>query len=237
MEEKWRSAYIDYQKGMKYKDIADKYQVSINTVKSWKTRNWNNPKCVHTKKKRTTKERRAKKNGAPFGNKNGIGPPGNQNAKKHGLFSKWLPKDTKEIVEMIPNDPLELLWINIQLQFSAIIRSQQIMYVKDHEDKTIEKNEYKNGDIAIGEKWEVQQAWDKQATFLNAQSRAMKTLESMMKSYDELLHKDWDNVSEEKKKRIELIQAQIDNLQKVDNSYDDDGVIIINDIAKYDEEE
>ena len=31
-------AYIDYRKGMKYKEIAEKYGVTINTVKSWKTR-------------------------------------------------------------------------------------------------------------------------------------------------------------------------------------------------------
>ena len=28
----------DYMDGMKYKDIAIKYNVSINTVKSWKTK-------------------------------------------------------------------------------------------------------------------------------------------------------------------------------------------------------
>lgn len=31
-------AYQDYISGMKYKDIADKYGVSINTVKSWQKR-------------------------------------------------------------------------------------------------------------------------------------------------------------------------------------------------------
>lgn len=30
----------DYQAGMKYKDIATKYNVTLNTVKSWKTRYW-----------------------------------------------------------------------------------------------------------------------------------------------------------------------------------------------------
>ncbi|WP_461203544.1 terminase small subunit [Enterococcus sp. N342-3-1-2] len=50
--QKWELAYIDYQKGMKYKDIAAKYEVSINTVKSWKSRKWNAPpeKKVATKK-------------------------------------------------------------------------------------------------------------------------------------------------------------------------------------------
>lgn len=51
-------AEIDYMLGMKYKDIAKKYGVSINTVKSWKQRyawkrdgvHTKNRKSVHTKK-------------------------------------------------------------------------------------------------------------------------------------------------------------------------------------------
>lgn len=45
-------AYEDYLKGMKYKEIAEKYGVTINTVKSWKTRyKWSKDqqKGVHTK--------------------------------------------------------------------------------------------------------------------------------------------------------------------------------------------
>lgn len=45
-------AYQDYLKGMKYKEIAEKYGVTINTVKSWKTRyKWSkdSKKSVHTK--------------------------------------------------------------------------------------------------------------------------------------------------------------------------------------------
>lgn len=33
-------AYKDYCSGMKYKDIAEKYNVSLSTVKSWATRHW-----------------------------------------------------------------------------------------------------------------------------------------------------------------------------------------------------
>ena len=47
-------AEIDYEHGMKYKDIAEKYNVSINTVKSWKTRyKWSKEKSTHTKEKST----------------------------------------------------------------------------------------------------------------------------------------------------------------------------------------
>lgn len=51
------SAEKDYMSGMKYKDIADKYGVSINTVKSWKKRyNWEKEKgCTQNKKGCTQK--------------------------------------------------------------------------------------------------------------------------------------------------------------------------------------
>lgn len=48
--ENYIDAEQDYMKGMKYKDIAAKYGVTINTVKSWKQRySWSREKGVHTK--------------------------------------------------------------------------------------------------------------------------------------------------------------------------------------------
>lgn len=44
-------AYEDYLSGMKYKDIAEKHEVSLNTVKSWKTRYKWSRDSVHTKEK------------------------------------------------------------------------------------------------------------------------------------------------------------------------------------------
>lgn len=58
--DKWELAYKDYTSGMKYKDIAGKYDVSINTVKSWKSRKWNKPpnkKVAHKKEKVAHKEK------------------------------------------------------------------------------------------------------------------------------------------------------------------------------------
>lgn len=61
MKEKWELAEQDYINNMKYKDIAAKYGVSLNTVKSWKTRHgWQRvpanknapPKSVHPKSKK-----------------------------------------------------------------------------------------------------------------------------------------------------------------------------------------
>lgn len=218
MKETWELAYEDYVSGMKYKEIAQKYDVTLNTVKSWKTRHWNklsSKKGVHTKKDKSVHTKR-KRGGQP-GNKNATGPPGNKHAEKHGFFSKWLPEETQQIIGEMPTNELETLWMNIQLQFAAIIRSQKIMHVIDQHDKTVEKIEYKDGNVT-GERWEVQQAWDKQATFLSAQSRAMKTLESMIKNYTEMLHQNWDIASKEQKARLELLQAQKKKLEQVDDS-------------------
>lgn len=45
-------AELDYMNGMKYREIAEKYNVSLNTVKSWKTRyKWCKDKSTHTKEK------------------------------------------------------------------------------------------------------------------------------------------------------------------------------------------
>lgn len=180
----YKLAEKDYMEGMKYKDIATKYKVTINTVKSWKQRYDWNKKGVHTKDKKVCTQ----KGGQP-GNKNAVGhgaPEGNKNSEKHGFFAKWLPEETLDIMDsMKSKSPLDLLWETIQIQYAAIIRSQQIMYVKNKEDTTATKIGFTKGKT-IGETWEVEYAWDKQANFLKAQSRAIAELRSNIKSYIEL---------------------------------------------------
>lgn len=204
MDNVWELAYEDYIKGLKYREIAEKYNVSVNTVKSWKTRKWNK-KSVHTNKEKvcTQKERR----GAPLGNKNATGPPNNKNAETHGFFSKYLPEETFNIIQEIQQkDPIDILWDNIQIQYAAIIRAQSIMYVKDKEEmiKVLKKESYGQAQM---EEYEFQFAWDRQATYLQAQSRAMKTLESMIKQYDELTSKGL--ATEEQKARIAVLKSKI----------------------------
>ena len=198
MKENWELAYEDYKSGMKRKDIAQKYNVSINTVKSWKQRHWNKKEGAPPKRKK----------GAPLKNKNASGrtpkKDENQNARKHGFFAKWLPEEVNQIIGEMPEDPLDILCANIQMQMAAIVRAQNIIYVHDKNDMTKEVS--MRGDDVVS--YDVQQAWDKQANFMSAQSRAMKTLESMIKQYDELLHKNWELATEEQKARINQLKAQ-----------------------------
>lgn len=216
---------------MKLVEIASQLNLPEGTVRRWKhTYNWN------SERSHKNTERSDKKAGAPSGNKNAVGhgaPKGNQNARKHGLFSRYLPQDTLEIFNALGDtEPLDLLYDQIKLAYTAILRAQQIMYVTDKKDKTKSKVEKKRGNVS-GEKWEIQYAWDKQAAFLTAQAKAQSELRSMIKQYDELLHKNWDMASEEQKSRIEQMKANVERLRR-DAGEDDEGegVEIINDAPK-----
>ena len=224
-DQRVEQAKVLYDKGLKLIDIANQLGIPEGTVRSWKNRyKWD---CNVAKEKRNVAR---KKRGAQTGNKNGSGgPPGNKKAEKYGFFSKYLPEETREIFSAIDHaDPLDLLWHQIQLAYVAIIRAQRIAYVKDQQDKTIEKIEEKDGNV-IGEKWEVQQAWDKQNNFLKAQARAQGELRNMIKQYDEMLHKNWEAASEEQRARIAQMKAQTERLAQAPTDEEEDGVEIIND--------
>ena len=57
---KYELAEKDYKNGMKYKDIADKYGVTINTVKSWKQIYSWTKECAEKKTSVCTQRKRKK---------------------------------------------------------------------------------------------------------------------------------------------------------------------------------
>ena len=114
-------AYEDYQKGMKYKEIAEKYGVSLSAVKSWASRYWKKEKGCNLKKSQPKKV--ATKGGQP-GNRNaaghgGTGPPKNKNAIKTGefetLFFDALDPEEQQLVGLVLPDKEALLLQEIQL--------------------------------------------------------------------------------------------------------------------------
>ena len=207
---------------MKLVEIASQLNLPEGTVRRWKsTHNW------ESERSGKNNERSEKKRGGQPGNKNATGPPGNKNAEKYGFFSKYLPDETREIFSAIEQaDPLDLLWHQIQIAYAAIIRAQRIAYVKDQKDKTIEKVEEREGNVC-GEKWEVQQAWDKQNEFLKAQARAQSELRSMIKQYDEMLHKNWEMASEEQRARIDALKIQAANAAGTGNEEVEDWIAAV----------
>nr|DAR08322.1 MAG TPA: Small Terminase [Caudoviricetes sp.] len=108
---------------MKYKDICDKYNISMNTLKSWVKRY----KWSDERKKLKKKGAHKSKRGAPLNNKNAIGnnggaPPGNLNSIKHGayqsIYADMLNTEDKILFNMIQSstnidDEIKLLRLKI----------------------------------------------------------------------------------------------------------------------------
>ncbi|HBF7166819.1 TPA: hypothetical protein KOU70_000685 [Clostridioides difficile] len=206
----------DYLKGMKQKEISSKYDISLNTLKSWiKRYNW-----ASEKKKGAPINKR----GAPFSNKNSVGhgaPKENKNAEKFGFFSKYLPEETRELIQEISiKDKFDILWEQITIQYAAIIRAQKIMYVKGKEEMVKELKKHESTENGEKIEYEFQFAWDRQASFLNAQSRAMSELRSLIKQYDEMIHKDWNLATEEQRARVEVLKSKINNQESKEDKLD-----------------
>lgn len=221
--EKHELAHIDYKAGMTYKELAKKYGVSVGTINNWQ--------------KKYSWHRESRFNGNQYakgnkGNKNASAPKGNQNARKHGLFSRYIPKETLEIMNIFDDGDLnvtDLLWIQIKLQYTAIIRSQEIMFVKDKDDMTstiVKERETHNGtEVDL----EIQQAWDKYNNFLSAHSKAMAELRNLIKQFNDLAHE-----NDERRLKLEQMQLNIDKtkaeIENIAGGGQDGQTIIVTDV-------
>jgi uncharacterized protein YjcR len=217
--------YKEHDGNIENRQIAKILNISEKTVSGWKCKDhWQNKLNGVLQKNMEYSER---KKGAQPKNKNSKGhvssvPKGNKNAETHGFFSKIFPPETIEIVEdIMVKNPLDMLWENIIIQYTAIARSQRIMDVTEKSEmiKELKKSKVRTKDRSTEKtstnesekeyEYEFQFAWDRQAAFLQAQSRAMKTLESMIKQYDELLKSNL--ATEEQKLRIQKLKVDISN--------------------------
>lgn len=209
-----------YRQGLKLIEISEKLDVPEGTIRRWKhTYQWDS--------ERSDKKANARKKGGQPGNTNAQGagaPQGNRNAEKYGFLAKYLPDETKEIFDSVAHaDPLDLLWHQIQLQYAAILRAQKIAFVKDQLDMTKETV----SETDSGESWDIQQAWDKQAAFLSAQSRAMGTLSNLIRQYAKMLQERGEHATEEQKLRLEKLRAETDRIKHGSDADEDDGIEVI----------
>jgi uncharacterized protein YjcR len=209
------------------KALAEKHGVKLGTLKSRKSREgWERGATsrkdatkVATTKKGATKKKQTNRSGNP--NPKNQFTKRNRAAVTHGLFSKYLPEDTLEIMESI-NDrsAADLLYDQIQIQYAAIIRAQKIMWVSDEHDTTTIEKKVADGDGFSTTEYEIAFAWDKQANFMNAQSRAMGELRSLIKQFNDIAHED-----DERRLKLEQMQlnadktkAEIEKLSSDDSS-------------------
>lgn len=224
--------------------IAEELGISEKTVGGWKSKDkWDDKlNGVLQSNERSTPKKKggaSKGNQHAKGNKGGAAPKRNSNAVTHGFFRSIFPDDeeTLQLVEAInEKGPLDMLWENIVIKYTAIARAQKIMFVQDRDDMTKEVSD-KSGQF--GDKYELQFAWDKQATFLNAQSRAMSTLASLIKQFDDLAHKD-----DERRLKLQSMQLDVDKkqeelklLEKENSAGGKETTIIVDDIGDFEDDD
>ncbi|MGG3642024.1 phage terminase small subunit [Bacillus gobiensis] len=214
----WQQIREEYENSsITLKALAEKHDIKLGTLKSRKSREGWSRDATNQIRDATPKKRKEQKYRSGNPNPAHKFPKHNSFAKKHGMFSKYLPEDTLEIMESMNEcSAADLIWDQIQIQYAAIIRAQQIMFVESKEDMTKELKKTKESDTSSEEEYEIQFAWDKHATFLNAQSRAMSELRSLIKQFNELAHEDDERrlKLEQMRLGIEKTKAEINKLNK-----------------------
>ncbi len=203
--QKYKLAKADYENGMPDTMIAEKYEVALSTVKRWKSRYWKTDNETVTKDTSLSK-----KQASELHNKQVI----------RGPSAKWLPEETWEILQEVSRaHPSDILWDNIMIQYTAILRAQKIMYVEHKDDSSSDRKKWAEGETSHSEEYALQYAWEKQANFMNAQSRAMTTLSSLIKQFIAITDK-----KDERRKKLEMINIQIDvakaKLKKINKKQD-----------------
>lgn len=154
-------------------------------------------------------------------------PKGNQNGLRHGLYAKIFPDDPeiRDIINAVgQKSPLDILWDQIVIQYTQIARAQKLMYVKDQGDIKKHLKRVKDGDKFSEEEWEFQYPWDRHASFLMAQSKAMGTLDRLIKRYEEL-------ASEEQKLKTEKLKLELEKIKNPDDGETADWVKAIKEVA------
>lgn len=221
-----KKIWLESKGQKKLKDIADEVGVSASQVRKWKSQdNWsdelnsnvtNDNGCATNQSERYRSSRNNQNAKGNKGNKHASAPPDNKNAVTHGLFANWLPDETKQIIqELYTSDPADIIWNNIIIQYAAIIRAQKIMNVRDEYDHTIDVTKLKveptlidpktNQPVPVETTREFNYSWDKEANFLQAQSRAISTLSNLIKQFVALA-----DDKDERRLKLQLMQSELD---------------------------
>ena len=200
-----REALKLYKKNTPMAKIAQKLKLPLGLLEKWKDKtDWDNYKTVV---------------GEPghintVGVGVGSGPgPGNKNPVTHGLNAKWIPPELLEIINSVEGkNSIDLLWIQILIQHAALVRAQNIMYVKNLEDNIVFIK--REGAEGVVEK-EIQYSWDRYGKYLTAQSYAMNSLNGMIQNYEKMLR--YGKSDEEQELRIKKLKKELETSKAVED--------------------
>lgn len=236
IREEWEST------GITLIDLAEKHGVKEGTLKSRKSREkWekvatkkdaSKNKKMQSKKKVASSNPPKKRSGNP--NPKVQFTKRNTAAVKHGFYAQHIPPDALEIFEAIDMmDTADMLWDQIKIMYTNIMRAQSIMHVesKDEMIKELKREKLQGGKNPSQEtEWEFQFAWDRQAQLLNAQSRAISELRSLINQFIKIADE-----ADERKLKLEQMGLNIEKtkaeIEKISNG-DSEGPLEIRIIPK-----
>lgn len=229
-------AFKDYQKGMKYKEIAEKYGVSLSAVKSWASRYWkkepNGKKLQPGKKKDATR-------GAPKGNRNAAGnrggaaPEKNKNALKTGefeaLFFDALEPEELRLISALPRDKESLLIQEIQM---LTVRERRMMKriqdiqssAEQGEDGAVIQNMTlvkRQSGTEKGKKTDLKEYQGKLGQIQNIEDALTRVQARKQKAIDSLHRFGFDDTQLE----IEMLKLDLASLKLCSQETEDDGFL------------
>lgn len=243
MKEKYELAYDDYISGMKYKDIAAKYGVSVSAVKSWKSRYWKDKKLQPKKAKVATKKV------AREIAKNIVDDNGELDEDKQ-LFCIYYLKyfnATKAYMKVKPESPYasacvmasrwyklpevqeEIKRLKTELYAEALLDPRDIVqqYIDIARADMNDYMSFKDGWVRLKDSSQVDGTLIQEVK-QGKEGVAIKLIDKT-KAID-WLSKHMDMATEEQRAKIDLIKAQTANITKDTSIDNEDGVVIVNDI-------
>lgn len=186
-------------------DIAEKYDVKLGTLKSRKSRGkWKKLdgmemvtlQAVDQAVKDTIEEAEI------------VTRVNTLTARKPRTNSPWLKHLPYEVLEIMQDmeevEPLDILYDQIRLQWSIIVRAQEIMFVEDKTD--IDK--FKTGQSMESDSYEIHTSWDKHGKFMAQLTTAQKELRGLIKEFMTIAP-----VEDERRLRMAQIQASTELTQ------------------------
>lgn len=241
MAENYELAQIDYNDGLKYKEIADKYGVTLNTVRSWKSRKWSEKgkmkrvaRDVQEEHKRLSefqksaqidfvdmdtiktvlgKERDATELSNVVPNVGLMDVTRTEAMRK--VYERWLPQEQLDIIDTVSSMSIaDRLWMQLEFNFSSLVRMQQIMYVNDNKDHTSVIS-----GIGMSETYAVALAHDKYDKYVTAQAKATNAYLNIVRMFLEVAE-----LNDERRLKLEAmtlgnekLRAEIEKIKGVDN--------------------
>lgn len=122
------------------------------------------------------------------------------------LCRSHVPGEVRTIMKAVRGmDEKALLWEVILYQYASIVRAQELMHVRDENDTRF---------LARGEgepvEYEPHAAWDRHASFMQAQSRAAATLNNSLKAYQQIAM--GAHAADAKRQQVKLLAQKVKNM-------------------------